>query len=178
MPCPFCAKSEPVRIEIKALDLRICPNCLATFMPAGKFSTLREVLSDSTKAAWMRKLTEGADQHACHPTAGITCLDHNTPLVSGAIPGYSFEGHVPTCCDLQHLPPSLMKFVLQYSLGGSAASIGSGFGRSKPMAANPLAKFLGKAVFFLFERKKKTDDGFERLQYESKFQGVLGEWID
>ena len=85
---------------------------------------------------------------------------------------------MPTCCDLQHLPPSLMKFVLQYGLGGSAATLGAGFGRSKPMPANPLAKFLGKIVFFLFEKKKKVDDGFERLQYESKFQGVLGEWID
>jgi len=85
---------------------------------------------------------------------------------------------VPTCCDLQHLPSSLMKFVLQYSLGGSSATLGAGFGRSKPMPANPLAKFLGKIAFFFFERKKKVDDGFERLQYESKFQGVLGEWID
>ena len=177
MPCPFCTKSEPVRIEIKALDLRICPSCLATFMPAGKFSTLREVLSDSTKAAWLRKLAASPSSEITIP-AEIACLDHNTPLVPGAIPGYSFEGKVPTCCDLQHLPPSLMKFVLQYSLGSSAASIGAGFGRSKPMAANPLAKFLGKIAFFLFEKKKKAGDGFERLQYESKFQGVLGEWID
>ncbi|MCL2260827.1 MAG: hypothetical protein FWC15_05665 [Fibromonadales bacterium] len=180
MPCPFCAKSEPVRIEIKALDLRICPSCLATFMPASKFSTLREVLSSSTKAAWMRKLTMiGADPNVCPYTeADIACLEHNVPLVQGAIPGYSFEGKVPTCCDLQHLPPSLMKYVLQYSLGGASATLGAGFGRSKPMPANPLAKFLGKIAFFFFEKKKKVDDGFERLQYESKFQGVLGEWVD
>jgi len=174
MPCPFCTKSEPVRIEIKALDLRICPSCLAAFMPASKFSALRGVLSDSTKAAWMRKLTAGA----AVSTDNINCIDHNVPLIQGEIPGYSFQGQVPTCCDMQHLPQSLMRFILQYSLGGSAASLGAGFGRSKPMPANPLAKFLGKIAFFFFDRKKKVDDGFERLQYESKFQGVLGEWID
>jgi len=175
MLCPFCAKSEPVRIEIKALNLRICQNCLATFMPAGQFSTLRGVLNDPTKAAWMRKLATAA---ASLPETQPVCLDHNIPLVPGTIPGYSFQGSVPTCCDMQHLPPSLMSIILRYSLGGSGVGIGGSFGRLKPRAANPLAKFLGKIAFFLFESKKKTDDGLERLQYESKFQGVLGEWID
>ena len=175
MPCPFCTETEPVRIEIKALNLRICPNCLATFMPASQFSALRNVLNDTTKSAWIRKLTAMVPAEV---SADVACLDHNTPLVSGTIPGYSFQGLVPTCCDLQHLPPSLMATVLQYSLGGASLGLGGGFGRSKPRMANPLAKFLGKIAFFLFEKKKKPDDGLERLQYESKFQSVLGEWVD
>ena len=120
----------------------------------------------------MRKLVGGVV-----PTEAV-CLDHNTPLVPGTIPGYSFQGLVPTCCDLQHLPASLMAMILQFSLGGSGIGMGGNFGRSKPRPANPLAKFLGKIAFFLWEKKKKADDGLERLQYESKFQGVLGEWID
>jgi len=173
MPCPFCTKSEPVRIEIKVFNLRICPNCFATFMPAVQFPALRMELSDPTKAAWMRKLNVATPVET---PANIACLDHNAALVPGAIPGYSFQGHVPTCCEMQHLPPSLMSIALQYSLGGSGLSVGR-FSVSKTKA-NPIAKFLGGIMFGLFEKRKKIDDGMDRLQYESKFKGVLGEWID
>ncbi|MCL2283159.1 MAG: hypothetical protein FWC26_07565 [Fibromonadales bacterium] len=174
MPCPFCTQSEPVRIEIKALNLRICPNCLATFIPASQFATLRSVLSDTTKAAWMRKLnTVGADPNITN----ANCLDHGTPLAAGTVPGYSFQGVVPACCDLQHLPPSLMATILQLSLGGSPGISMGHFGISKTKP-NPIAGFLGNILFGLFEKRKKVDDGLERLQYESKFKGVLGEWVD
>jgi hypothetical protein len=119
MLCSFCSKSEPARIEISSLDLRICPNCLATFLPASQFSALRRELNDSTKAAWRRRLQTLSEQ----PQSIVPkCMEHDTPLVSGTIPNYSFKGLVPTCCDLQHLPPSLMLEILKISIGVSRAA--------------------------------------------------------
>jgi len=167
MLCPFCSKQEPVRIDITSLDLRICPNCFATFLPASQFGALRREIMDSTKGAWIRKLKTVPAEHSAP-----NCLEHNQPLVSGTIPGYSFEGFIPTCCDLQHIPPPLMIKILEMGLGTS-------FGTSKKSKINPVAKLLGGIVFYFWEKKqKKVEDGIDRLQYSFKFKDVLGEWVE
>jgi len=167
MLCSFCSKQEPVRIDISSLDLRICPNCFATFLPASQFGALRREVMDSTKGAWIRKLKTATAEYSAQ-----NCLEHKQPLVSGTIPGYSFEGLVPTCCDLQHIPPPLMIKILEMGLGGS-------FTASKKSKINPVAKLLGGIVFYFWEKKqKKVEDGIDRLQYSFKFKGVLGEWVD
>jgi hypothetical protein len=98
--------------------------------------------------------------------------------VPGTIPNYSFEGLVPTCCDLQHLPPPLMIKILELGLGASIGSMGGLFGVSK-RKINPVAEFLGGIVFHFWEKKqKKADDGLDRLQYNFKFKDVLGEWVE
>ena len=174
MPCPFCSKFEPVRIEIKSLNLRICPNCLAAFLPASQFAALRKDLDDATKGAWLRRLYKCP---AVELPSEIKCLEHGTPLVPGTIPNYSFEGLVPSCCDLQHLPPALMAKILELGIVASSKTGLRGFGASKPRVSNNFGKFLGSIIFHFWNKKPKIDDGFDRLQYDSKFEKVLGEWI-
>jgi len=171
MLCSFCSAQEPVRIEISSLNLRICPNCFATFLPANQFGALRREVQDSTKGAWIRKLKTVASSLSEAGMSGINCLEHNQPLVSGTIPGYSFEGLVPTCCDLQHIPPPLMIKILDMGIGGA-------FVVSKRQKINGLSRFLGGIVFHFWEkRQKNVEDGLDRLQYSFKFKAVLGEWI-
>jgi len=166
MLCSFCSKQEPVRIDIGSLDLRICPNCLATFLPDNQFGALRREVMDPTKKAWIRKLQTMTAEYS-----ELNCLEHKQPLVFGEIPGYSFEGLVPTCCNLQHIPPSLMIKILEMGLGSTS--------RASKLNINPVAKFLGGIVFYFWEkRQKKVEDSFERLQYDFKFKGVLGEWVE
>jgi len=106
-------------------------------------------------------------------SAPVNCLEHGTPLEKGTIPDYSFEGLVPKCCDLQHLPPSLMVKILELGLD-SPRMPGSG-SRAK---INPVSRLLGGIVFYFWEkRQKKVEDGLDRLQYNLKFKDVLGEWI-
>jgi len=175
MLCSFCSKFEPVRIEISSLNLRICPNCLATFLPATQFPALRRDVAKATKGAWIRRLNAAlhATPESLNSSALINCLEHGASLEHGTIPNYSFEGLVPKCCDLQHLPSSLMVKILK--LGLDAPNIPSGASRSK---INPVSQFLGGVVFYFWEKKqKKIDDGLDRLQYNLKFKDVLGEWI-
>ena len=178
MQCSFCSTQEPVRIDINSLNLRICPNCFATFLPASQFGALRREVLDSTKGAWIRKLQtvtrslSGAEMSGAE-MSGINCLEHNQPLISGTIPGYSFEGLVPTCCDLQHIPPPLMLKILDMGIGGAFAVT------RRPKKINGLSRFLGGIVFHFWEKKQKNvEDGLDRLQYSFKFKGVLGEWIE
>jgi hypothetical protein len=118
----------------------------------------------ATKGAWIRRLQNVSSEHS-----PLHCLEHEQPLVSGTIPGYSFEGLVPTCCDLQHLPPSLTVKILEQGLWVPSIS------KSK---INPVSRLLGGIVFYFWEKKqKKIDDGLDRLQYNFKFKDVLGEWI-
>jgi len=168
MLCSFCSKSEPVQIEINSLDLQICPNCFATFLPATQFPALRRGVNDPAKGAWVRKLKTVADIPATPK-----CLKHGVPLINGTIPDYSFEGLIPTCCDLQHIQPSLMVKILE--LG-----IGAGFDvRRSKRKINPVSAFLGGIVFHFWKKgQKNVDDGLDRLQYNFKFKNVLGEWID
>jgi len=170
MICSFCSKSEPVRIEISSLNLRICPNCLATFLPAAQLPALRRDVDKATKGAWLRRLQTVTEEHSAQ-----NCLEHNQPLVQGTIPGYSFEGSVPSCCDLLHLPPSLMVKILEIGLHAPNVVGKSGVSRAK---INPVSKFLGGIVFYFWEKKQKNvEDGLDRLQYNLKFRDVLGEWI-
>jgi len=173
MLCSFCSKQEPVRIEISSLNLRICPNCFATFLPASQFGALRREVLDSTKWAWIRKLKTVASSLSETEMSGINCLEHKQPLISGTIPGYSFEGLVPTCCDLQHIPPPLMLKILDMGIGG-------GFVVSRRhQKVNGLSRFLGGFFFRFWEkRQKNVEDGLDRLQYSFKFKAVLGEWIE
>jgi len=164
MLCSFCSKQEPVRIDISSMDLRICPSCFATFLPASQFGALRREIMDPTKEAWIRRLQTKTAEYS-----ELRCLEHQQPLVSGTIPGYSFEGLVPTCCDLQHIPPTLMIKILKMGLG-------TAFSASKKSKINPVAKLLGGIVFYFWEkRQKKVEDDIDRLQYIYKFKNVLGE---
>ncbi|MDR1812604.1 MAG: hypothetical protein LBQ87_07240 [Candidatus Fibromonas sp.] len=169
MLCSFCSKSEPVQIDISSLYLRICPNCRATFLPATQFAELRRKTDDATKGAWIRKLNATEAVFCSDPV----CLEHKVPLITGTIPEYSFEGLIPTCCNLQHIPPSLMVKIL--GLG-----IGAGFGASRSKRKiNPVSEFLGGIVFYFWKKKQKNvEDGLDRLQYNYKFKDVLGEWVD
>ncbi len=177
MLCSFCSQSEPVRINISSLNLRICPNCLSAFLPASQFAALRREISDATKGAWIRVCRVRRNK-ACLVSTDVACLEHGVPLVPGTIPNYSFEGLVPTCCDLQHLPPPLLIKILEIAMGASGGSMGGPLGASK-RKINPIAELLGGIVFRFWEkRQKKTDDGLDRLQYNFKFQDVLGEWIE
>jgi len=170
MLCSFCSKSEPVRIDISSLNLRICPNCLSAFLPASQFAALRRDINDSTKGAWIRKLQSiKTAQHSCSDAP--VCLEHGVPLINGTIPNCSFGGLVPDCCDLQHLPPSLMIKILELGMGSL-----TGISRRE---INPVSEFLGGIVFRFWEkRQKKIDDGLDRLQYNFKFRDVLGQWAD
>ena len=175
MLCSFCSKSEPVRIDISSMNLRICPSCFTTFLPASQFAALRRETSSATKGAWIRACKNKAS--AAQPPAPV-CLEHSVPLVPGTIPDFSFEGLVPTCCDLQHLPPPLMIKILELGIGASGGSMGGPFGASK-RKINPVAELLGGIVFHFWEKKqKKVEDGLDRLQYNFKFKDVLGEWIE
>jgi len=174
MLCSFCSKAEPVRIEVRSLDLRICPNCLATYLPAAQFPALRRDVDKATKGAWIRRLNaalQAAPENIS--SVQVNCIEHGTPLERGTIKDYSFEGLVPKCCDLQHLPPSLMVKILE--LGLDSPRMPGSASRSK---INPVSQFLGGIVFYFWEKKqKKIDDGLDRLQYNLKFKDVLGDWI-
>jgi hypothetical protein len=139
---------------------------LVTFLPASQFGALRREVMDSTKGAWIRRL-----QTVTWGYSALHCLEHKQPLVSGTIPGYSFEGLVPACCNLQHIPPPLMIKILEMGLGATF--------RASKSKINPVAQFLGGIVFYFWEkRQKKVEDGLDRLQYSFKFKEALGEWIE
>jgi hypothetical protein len=148
---------------------------LATFLPASQFGALRREIIDPTKSAWIRQLQTVTTEYSA-----LHCLEHKQPLVSGTIPGYSFEGLVPACCDLQHLPPPLMIKILEMGLGAPSVPVAGrgglvGVQRSK---TNGLSRFLGGFVFSFWEkRQKNVEDGLDRLQYNFKFKDVLGEWL-
>jgi len=175
MPCFFCSESEPVRIAVSSLNLRICPNCLCTFLPASQFAVLRRDINDSTKGVWIRKLQSiEASPRNCSDAPPV-CLEHGVPLVKGVVPNYGFGNLVPECCDLQHLPPSLMIKILKLGIEAGMGGL-TGFSKRK---INPVSEFLGGIVFRLWEkRQKNTDDGLDHLQYNLRFKEVLGEWID
>ena len=176
MLCSFCSKSEPARIDINSLNLRICPNCLATYLPADQFAALRREIIDSTKSAWIRKLRTVETGAADVP---LQCLEHKNPLVYGTIPGYSFEGFAPNCCNLQHLPASLMIKILEMGLGVPNMPASSMRGLARRSKTNGVSRFLGGFAFRFWEkRQKQVEDGLERLQYSFKFKDVLGEWIE
>jgi hypothetical protein len=139
---------------------------LATFLPASQFGALRREVMDSTKGAWIRRL-----QTVTGGYSALHCMEHKQPLVSGTIPGYSFEGLVPACCNLQHIPPPLMIKILEMGLGATF--------RASKSKINPVAQFLGGIVFYFFViRQKKVEDGLDRLQYSFKFKEALGEWVE
>ncbi|GHV13024.1 hypothetical protein AGMMS49938_06790 [Fibrobacterales bacterium] len=174
--CPFCGVGEVARIDISALNLRICPNCLATFIPASQFSALRRDLNDTTRLQWRKKLLKKLTSPAPNP-ASVLCIEHSKPLVFGKIPNFSFEGLTPECCDLQHIPPPLMIKILDVGLAAGNSGIGIG-GLGVPRSKlNPVAAFLGGIAFRFWEkRQKKVEDGLDSLQYNYKFKAVLGDW--
>ena len=180
MLCSFCSKSVPVRIDIESLNLRICPNCFATFLPASQFAELRRVINDSTKHAWIKRLETTTGATLAVPTAGtkLRCQDHNEPLVHGSIPNYGFDGLVPTCCDTQHIPPDLMIKILEMGLGAQTGIGMGGLVGVRRHKANIFARTLGGILFYFWAKKQKpVDDGLDRLQYNYKFKEVLGDWI-
>jgi hypothetical protein len=158
--CPFCGKSEPVKIDLSSVNLRICPVCKATFLPAEQFPELRRVLEDTTKIHWMNALSicEG------FVTPQILCLEHQIPLEKGTVPGYSYETLVPKCCSLQHLPPNIMKQIISLGVGTNFVA------RSKK---GGIGRFLAAPIFRLFEKKNPVEDDIDRLQYNFKFKEVL-----
>jgi hypothetical protein len=159
--CPFCNKSEPAKIDLSSVNLRICPVCKATFIPAEQLPELRRVLEDTTKTHWINALSicEG------FVTPQILCLEHQTPLEKGTVPGYSYETLVPKCCSLQHLSPNIMKQILSLGLGTNFAT--------RPKKGG-IGRFLAAPIFRLFEKKNPAaEDDIDRLQYNFKFKEVL-----
>jgi hypothetical protein len=162
MLCSFCAKSEPVRIEISSICLRICPFCKATFLPAEQFPELRRTLLDTTKIHWINVL----DKTAKIDFGDVRCLEHGEPLVKGLVPGFSYEALVPNCCSLQHLTPGIMRQIIDLGAGTSKFS--------KPPQKGGLARLLAAPLFYLWEKRNPAaEDEIDRLQYNSKFKAVL-----
>jgi len=164
MLCSFCHKEEPVRIDIKSLDLRICPACKASFLPAEQLPELRRSLEKTTKIHWIRVLS--AHDAKNESSENILCMEHGGALERGEIPGFSFESLVPKCCSLQHLTPSVMVKILEMGLGseqGKKRESKTGFGR-----------LFGGFIFRLWEKRHPTvEDEIDRLQYNCKFKAVL-----
>jgi hypothetical protein len=162
MSCPFCQKGEPVRIEMKSLDLRICPNCKASFLLAEHVPQIRRVLEHATKVHWARVLS--ACKGAFEQKESVLCLEHGKPAKKGEVPGFSFECFVPECCGLLHLSPGAMESILGPLQGNSS---------KKSSKGNGFAKFLGSFLFFILEKKHPEEDGIDLLQYDTKFRPVL-----
>jgi hypothetical protein len=181
--CPFC------RAEVKKpaipLNLRICPNCLATFLPASLYAALRREVYAPTRQAWKRILEARgipgweAKATEAHPEMPICCLDHGQPLVEGEMPQYGHKILVPTCCDLQHIPPAEMVKVLDFGFEMEAKNGASyDFSLKTPYRRrgffaflNPLTKLLLK-----WSDKQPTEDSdLEKLQFIFKFEPILGE---
>jgi len=161
MLCSFCSKSEPVRIDLKSVDLRICPACKATFFPAEHFPELRRCLVDATKIHWINVLSK-CEEHI-GANAHVLCLEHQTPLEKGIISGFSYEALVPKCCSLQHLTPSTMKQILNLILGINPTV--------RPKKGG-IGRFLAGPIFHLFAKKAEEDE-IDRLQYNVKFKNIL-----
>lgn len=166
--CPFCKTGVPAQIALAELNLRICPQCLATFLPSTQYAALRRNVFIETRRLWLKVLQERGQQFA-QPTE-LHCIDHHEPLAPGAIADYGYEGWVPTCCDIQHLAPATMIQILEFGLKLSEVGFESQYAGKKPRG---LAAFLG-GILFRFIDKPSTEDGLDTMQYNFKFRDVLG----
>jgi len=165
MICSFCHKEEPVRIDLKSVDLRICPACKASFLPAEQLPELRRSLERTTKVHWIRVLS--ASDAKNESGENLLCIEHGVPLEQGEVPGFDFKSLVPKCCSLQHITPSLMIKILEMGLGAEQ-------GRRRESKAS-IGKLLGGFIIFrLWEKRHpKVEDEIDRLQYNCKFKAVL-----
>ena len=111
--CPFCG-SEVADVKIRHLDLRICPMCYSTFFPCNQTMALRGDIPDKSRELWYKALL--AKNVSDPNTEGACCIDHGEPLVDGKLPDYGIPGKVTTCCEMFHLPPSLMLQILKRTL--------------------------------------------------------------
>lgn len=165
--CPFC-KSETKRVELTRLDLRICPNCLATFFPSDKTMAFRREVFDKTRAMWLKVLEErkadwvDADETTC-------CIDHGEKLVEGKLPDYGLPGHVATCCGMFQLPAKTMAAILRRTSAPSDKS----FIASETRHHFAFIVFLSKIVDKIFGSGDEGDDSFESIQYNLKFRDIL-----
>ena len=165
--CPFCQTGIPQPIELSELDLRICPDCLATFLPSSQFAALRRNVFTETRRHWLHVLKERGSR--CPTPESLCCLDHGSPLSQGEIPDYGYPGAYPTCCDVQHLPPSLMIRILEFGLAMEQNQHRTQSQRKR----NGIARLLGGWLYKLVE-KPNLDDGLDTMQYNFKFRDVLG----
>jgi hypothetical protein len=163
------------------LNLRICPNCLATFLPASLYAALRREVYASTRHAWHKVLqTRGVPEWTAKATEKpVCCLEHGIPLMEGQMPQYGHKMLVPTCCDLQHIPPAVMLQVLDFGFEMEAQNGGVGYDFSLKTPyrrrgffsfLNPLAKLLLKWS----DKPPETENDLEMLQFIYKFEPILG----
>lgn len=166
--CPFCAEGVPQQIALSELNLRICPKCLATFLPSTQYAALRRNVFVETRKLWLQVLEQRAGNFEM--PAEVRCLDHGQPLALGEIPDYGYAGVVPSCCDIQHLAPATMIEILKFGLKLSETGYESLRTKRKPRG---LAALLG-GILFRFVEKPSIDDGLDTMQYNFKFRDVLG----
>ncbi len=166
--CSYCQHGNPVKIDIVDLDLRICPSCLATYLPAKQFAALRREVFPETRKLWLSVLKKRGN--ACPEPTEIKCIDHGTLLAQGEIPDYGYPGAYPTCCEMQHLAPTTMIRILEFGLALSETGFESQYAGRKPKG---ISAVLGGILFRFFEKKAESD-GLETMQYNYKFREALG----
>jgi hypothetical protein len=163
-----------VRHPAIPLDLRICPGCLATFLPARLYAALRREVYPATRKKWRAILAERGgvfDERArLAGPAKICCLDHGESLAEGEMPQYGHKCLVPACCDLQHIPPALMVKVLDFGLEMAEAPQARPTGKRGVWAwTNGISRLFLK----WFDKQPDEENALEMLQYTFKFQDIL-----
>lgn len=162
--CPFCG-SEVARIGLSRLDLRICPECLATFFPSDRTMTFRRELFRKTRETWLAVLNARKANFAPKSEAPC-CIDCGKPLERGKLPDYALDGWVATCCGMFNLDPQVASEVLARTLAGSEP-------QKEGKHHFAFIRLLDKLVTKLTGNELPEDDPIETLQYELHFRDVL-----
>lgn len=163
--CPYCNNSVE-KIVFGKTTMRICPHCYATFLPADRFMSVRREIDEGSR----RKLMEFMHAHAADfvSPANLKCIDHQEPLVEGSIPEYVVPGLVPTCCNMQHLPPQLWSDLLLRGLKNPLRKTAT-----SKYDRNTLMNNLRRKVLAILDKDYGAADPLEGLFYSMNIEPVL-----
>jgi len=167
--CPFC-KSAVVKVDLSALDLRICPHCLAAFFPSDKTMAFRREVFDKTREIWL-SILEARKADWVEYTEGACCIDHHEVLVEGKLPDYGIPGHITTCCGMFHLPASVLAQILRRTV--LSPTDGMMISRSAKKH-NAIVVFFDNLLNLVIGQKKPPEDSIDLVQYNIKFKDILG----
>jgi len=166
--CPYC--HGPVeKIPLDSANLRVCTECHATFISAKNFLTVRRELDEGSRASWMNILRQSATNF--REPEQLLCLDHGIPLVQGNLPDYVIPARVPTCCDIQHLPPALWADLLERGLRNPLRNLNR---KTQPTG------WKGKILLWLQSRLDQDHleiDPLDNIVFERKIRPLLEQRI-
>ncbi|NLB64660.1 MAG: hypothetical protein GX801_11265 [Fibrobacter sp.] len=163
--CSYC-EAQVEQVKYNKINMRICPHCYATFISAKSFMAVRRDIDELSRQRLMEFLR--ANSAVVNFEKDINCIDHGKKLVDGKLPDYVIPAKIPTCCDIQHLPPQLWGDLLERGLKNPLLNIKS----SKYDSGSALNR-LRRFVQNILDKDYTEEDPFDGLFYSIKIEPIL-----